>query len=99
MDWSSHFPAFISRDNDNDSNDAPAKPLMTKEVEIADIGCGFGGLIVALSPLYPETLMLGTSYLSIHQLLITLLLLLPKLPRYPSHSSTHSGQNRTNCHR
>jgi hypothetical protein len=30
-------------------------------VEIADIGCGFGGLLVALSPLFPNTLMLGLS--------------------------------------
>ncbi|OMJ20816.1 tRNA (guanine-N(7)-)-methyltransferase [Smittium culicis] len=30
-----------------------------KVVEFADIGCGYGGLLVALSPLYPDTLMLG----------------------------------------
>ncbi|CAE6434889.1 unnamed protein product [Rhizoctonia solani] len=28
-------------------------------VEFADIGCGFGGLLIALAPMYPETLMLG----------------------------------------
>ncbi|KAJ2140898.1 tRNA (guanine-N(7)-)-methyltransferase (tRNA(m7G46)-methyltransferase) [Coemansia sp. RSA 678] len=28
-------------------------------VEFADIGCGYGGLLVALSPLYPNTLMVG----------------------------------------
>jgi tRNA G46 methylase TrmB len=33
---------------------------MMKQVEIADIGCGFGGLLVALSPLFPNTLMLGS---------------------------------------
>ncbi len=32
-----------------------------KEVEIADIGCGFGGLLVALAPLMPDTLMIGES--------------------------------------
>ena len=26
---------------------------------MVDIGCGFGGLLVALAPLMPETLMLG----------------------------------------
>ncbi len=29
------------------------------EVEFADIGCGYGGLLVQLSPLFPATLMLG----------------------------------------
>ncbi|KAH9995738.1 putative methyltransferase [Russula vinacea] len=27
--------------------------------EFADVGCGFGGLLIALAPLYPDTLMLG----------------------------------------
>lgn len=54
MDWTVHFPAFKSETpSPNDT------PKCTGQVEIADIGCGFGGLIVALSPLYPETLMLG----------------------------------------
>ncbi|KAK4981690.1 tRNA (guanine-N(7)-)-methyltransferase (tRNA(m7G46)-methyltransferase) [Elasticomyces elasticus] len=30
-----------------------------KRVEIADIGCGFGGLLFALAPLMPSTLILG----------------------------------------
>ncbi|PVU90544.1 hypothetical protein BB561_004833 [Smittium simulii] len=30
-----------------------------KKVEFADIGCGYGGLLVALAPLFPDTLMLG----------------------------------------
>ena len=32
---------------------------MKKLPEIADIGCGFGGLLVALSPVYPDVLMIG----------------------------------------
>ena len=32
---------------------------MKKVVEVADIGCGFGGLLVALAPKLPETLLLG----------------------------------------
>ena len=32
---------------------------LTKDVEVADIGCGFGGLLVALAPKLPNTLMLG----------------------------------------
>ncbi|KAJ1979048.1 tRNA (guanine-N(7)-)-methyltransferase (tRNA(m7G46)-methyltransferase) [Dimargaris xerosporica] len=30
-----------------------------KRVEFADIGCGYGGLMVGLAPLFPDTLMLG----------------------------------------
>jgi tRNA (guanine-N7-)-methyltransferase len=34
-------------------------PKLTEEVEVADIGCGFGGLLFALAPKMPETLILG----------------------------------------
>ncbi|KAI6125144.1 putative methyltransferase [Pisolithus croceorrhizus] len=44
MDWSEHFPAFVNTG---------------KTPEFADIGCGFGGLLIALAPLFPDTLMLG----------------------------------------
>ena len=54
MDWSKHYPAFFPADN-KDSAEARSK----KMVEFADLGCGYGGLLVALSPLYPNTLMLG----------------------------------------
>ncbi|KAJ9640244.1 tRNA (guanine-N(7)-)-methyltransferase (tRNA(m7G46)-methyltransferase) [Knufia peltigerae] len=54
LDWTSHYPAFAQLDHANGT-----VSRMTHEVEIADIGCGFGGLIVALSRLFPETLMLG----------------------------------------
>ncbi|KAH8922612.1 guanine-N(7)--methyltransferase [Atractiella rhizophila] len=43
MDWSPHFPA--------------ASP--DHKVEFADIGCGFGGLLIQLSPIWPNTLILG----------------------------------------
>ena len=57
MDWSTHYPAFISP---SASTTSPNTPLqLTKRVEIADVGCGFGGLLVALSPLLPTTLILG----------------------------------------
>ena len=44
VDWAEHFP--------NHSGDV-------KPPEFADIGCGFGGLLVALAPLFPESLVLG----------------------------------------
>lgn len=56
MDWSSYYPAYAVEGTSEDSN----KPVqLKKDIEIVDIGCGFGGLLVALAPLYPETLMLG----------------------------------------
>jgi tRNA (guanine-N7-)-methyltransferase len=44
IDWSVHYPAFKGTG---------------KTPEFADIGCGFGGLLIALAPLFPDTLMLG----------------------------------------
>ncbi|KIY68818.1 putative methyltransferase [Cylindrobasidium torrendii FP15055 ss-10] len=43
-DWTVHYPKL-----------APSG----KVPEFADVGCGFGGLLIALAPLYPDTLMLG----------------------------------------
>ncbi|EIW70266.1 tRNA (guanine-N(7)-)-methyltransferase [Tremella mesenterica] len=48
MDWISHYPAFSSQLTDK-----------TKMVEWADVGCGFGGLLMALAPMFPDVLMLG----------------------------------------
>ncbi|KAG6038448.1 tRNA (guanine-N(7)-)-methyltransferase (tRNA(m7G46)-methyltransferase) [Claviceps citrina] len=56
MDWSTYYPAYAVDGSSEDSNQ-PAK--LRKDVEVVDIGCGFGGLLVALAPLLPETLMLG----------------------------------------
>lgn len=78
MDWSSHFPAYVVRDDNDDSNEnppldaakketgnenAPAKTTpLVKQVTVADIGCGFGGLLIALSPLLPDDLILGSAF-------------------------------------
>ena len=43
MDWSTYFKNL--KEN--------------SQVEFLDIGCGYGGLLVSLSPLFPETLMVG----------------------------------------
>lgn len=56
MDWSTHFPTFFQpppAEGEGSVN------LKGKKVEFADVGCGFGGLSIALAPLFPETLMLG----------------------------------------
>lgn len=49
MDWSKFYPQFYDE----------STKQMTKKVTIADIGCGFGGLLIDLSPEFPEDLILG----------------------------------------
>eukprot|EP00088_Acartia_fossae_P004185 TRINITY_DN1177_c0_g1_i5.p1 TRINITY_DN1177_c0_g1~~TRINITY_DN1177_c0_g1_i5.p1 ORF type:complete len:276 (-),score=55.92 TRINITY_DN1177_c0_g1_i5:300-1082(-) len=44
MDWSKEYSDDMTAD---------------RRVEFADIGCGYGGLLVQLSPMFPQTLMLG----------------------------------------
>lgn len=56
MDWPSYYPAFVA---ESSSDDDSGHKVLTKDVEIVDIGCGFGGLLVALAPMLPESLMLG----------------------------------------
>ena len=65
MDWSVYYPAFITPQvpftkewvsKDVAPNETKS---MTKEVTVADIGCGFGGLLVALAPTFPDELLLG----------------------------------------
>ncbi|RAL17224.1 tRNA (guanine46-N7)-methyltransferase [Aspergillus homomorphus CBS 101889] len=57
MDWASHFPAYVNPDP-SQTNLIGTRKLL-KDVEVVDIGCGFGGLLVGLAPLLPETLMVG----------------------------------------
>lgn len=50
MDWFKLYPDFFT------SNPPENR---TPQVEFADIGCGYGGLLVELSPLFPDKLILG----------------------------------------
>ncbi|XP_008318353.1 tRNA (guanine-N(7)-)-methyltransferase isoform X1 [Cynoglossus semilaevis] len=50
MDWSQLYPDFFT--------EGVSDKEMSR-VEFADIGCGYGGLLVELSPLFPDKLMLG----------------------------------------
>ncbi|KAK4190748.1 putative tRNA methyltransferase [Podospora australis] len=74
MDWSTLYPDYVVQDdepeaapgaaegeaNQETTTPAPVRPKrLTQDVEVADIGCGFGGLLVALAPVMPETLVLG----------------------------------------
>merc|ERR1711969_516436 len=58
MDWSEHYPAYFAAGGAA-GGDGRAQGQAAKRVEIADVGCGFGGLLVGLAPLFPDTLMLG----------------------------------------
>ncbi|KAI9155886.1 tRNA (guanine-N(7)-)-methyltransferase (tRNA(m7G46)-methyltransferase) [Blastocladiella emersonii ATCC 22665] len=50
MDWAPHYPALCSSSVPREQH---------PRVEFADIGCGYGGLLIDLATQYPETLMLG----------------------------------------
>jgi tRNA (guanine-N7-)-methyltransferase len=72
MDWATLYPAYAVHKKDKPAPEAQQEsPIMSEEeqrnlkaitqnVEIADIGCGFGGLLFALAPQFPDTLILGT---------------------------------------
>lgn len=72
MDWASLYPTYAlerkdqtkvqSHDTSEEEKSTAIRGL-TKNVEIADIGCGFGGLLFALAPKFPDTLMLGALFL------------------------------------
>lgn len=49
MDWSKLYPFYYDE----------SSKKMTKDVTIADIGCGYGGLMIDLSPEFPDKLILG----------------------------------------
>jgi tRNA (guanine-N7-)-methyltransferase len=54
MDWSIHYPAFFPPGHVGSTS-----PNASKRVEWADVGCGFGGLLMDLAPKFPDVLMLG----------------------------------------
>ncbi|CAL5381472.1 unnamed protein product [Camellia sinensis] len=50
VDYSLHFPQLFPSSDQFDNS---------KKIQFADIGCGFGGLLISLSILFPNTLMIG----------------------------------------
>ncbi|KAJ4155336.1 hypothetical protein LMH87_000590 [Akanthomyces muscarius] len=59
MDWAKFYPEYVSESTSSEeANSSQPRPLK-QDVEIVDIGCGYGGLLVALSPILPDKLMLG----------------------------------------
>jgi len=60
MNWHQYYPKYFPSPKEEDErHDDPADLQPRPQVEFADIGCGYGGLLVSLSPLFPDTLMLG----------------------------------------
>ncbi|KAK0094160.1 hypothetical protein PV326_011659, partial [Microctonus aethiopoides] len=55
MDWSTLYPDHFLQNNDADNKSKIDKKL----VEFADVGCGYGGLLVTLSSMFPENLIVG----------------------------------------
>ena len=57
MEWGKYYPAYSDLHAEPHKDGFPV-PL-TKQITVADIGSGFGGLLVALSPMLPDELILG----------------------------------------
>ncbi len=73
MDWSMHYPEFFTLKNQTSTTQNLS---FQKKVEFADLGCGYGGLLVALSTLFPDTLMLGKRIIPMNSLTINLFFIL-----------------------
>ena len=65
FDWAELYPAYAVKEDKEitDVSSAQEKSVgkISKQVEVADIGCGFGGLLFALAPIMPDKLLLGTT--------------------------------------
>jgi len=63
MDWTSYYPTYRIPESETEADGSASETKtigrISKDVEVADIGCGFGGLLVALAPKLPDTLLLG----------------------------------------
>lgn len=62
MDWTAYYPAYVAPDLERSVMKDQSKPdlrPLKKDVTVADIGCGFGGLLVALAPKLPDELLIG----------------------------------------
>lgn len=61
--WSDHYPAYLGAGNVPTELAGPAGADGARsalaEVRVADVGCGFGGMSVALSEIFPDKLVLG----------------------------------------
>lgn len=61
-DWDEHYPEHPSLDASAENTEASTFGMataVTVRPDVLDIGCGFGGLTMALSPLLPDSNILG----------------------------------------
>lgn len=49
MDWTAHYPDRVDEKTGQ----------LKSPVRFADVGCGFGGLLISLAPMFPDTQILG----------------------------------------
>ena len=58
MNWTPHYP---EEPEDPEAEDPGTTPVVVRDplVRFADIGCGYGGLLIQLSPMFPDKRMLG----------------------------------------
>jgi tRNA (guanine-N7-)-methyltransferase len=83
MDWATLYPAYAIGNQQKEEDVAPNESDPVREeavgsskatsqaVEIADIGCGFGGLLFALAPQLPNTLILGPSLMNLDRSILS----------------------------
>ena len=57
MDWAAHFPHLA--DGGPNQQEGSAAKRSKQLVEFADVGCGYGGLLIELSARFPGTLSVG----------------------------------------
>ena len=58
MDWHAHFPNHVPKSSEIQKMSKEEKDKIPK-VSYIDVGCGFGGLLIELSKLWPDKLGLG----------------------------------------
>ena len=66
FDWTEHYPNVeqpVVEFADIGTDGSPVHPIQhwkhAPSTQRGSLGCGYGGLLVALSPLFPNTMMLG----------------------------------------
>jgi len=105
VDWSQHYPEIFGVVSEEPLRPWNTSELMVKypsepvdpsknakdgkKVTMVDVGCGFGGLLVALGPLYPDKLILG---MEIREQVTTYV-----GERILALRAEHEGKSYTNC--
>ncbi len=96
MNWGTIYPKYFDAKTGKSKVQEGEGEGEGRKVEFADVGCGFGGLLMQLAPLYPERLMLGleirvhvTQY--VHDKIVALRLAAQQGRLEQSQSGTHTN--------